>query len=320
MMAYYRDGSGSTIPGQQNVDTGMGFERLNMLLQGTETIFETDIFADSIQIISGFTDTKYDSNKREYRIILDHFRASTFLICDGVVPSNEGRWYVLRRLIRRWYFNYIKLIKDNQNQQFEEFVYQFVTGVIDMFAPWYEGMEGKTELVVRLIIKECQHFQQTISNGLAELDKYIKRWSIGWADTFRLFESFGLPRDIIKDVLMQNGLEADKEAFEVESEKAKERSRQWAAFVKNIEWSKYLNGIPETVFTWYGSLKSTDNTLLKDFTTDNGQRILIFDHTPFYATGGGQVGDRWEIKLDNWEIIRIREVIKYAGVYLHLVG
>ncbi len=320
MMAYYRDGSGSTAPWQQNVDTWMGFERLNMLLQGTETIFETDVFADSIQTIQWFTDTTYDAHKKEYRIILDHFRASTFLICDGVVPSNEGRWYVLRRLIRRGYFNYSKLIQNNQNEEFEKFLIAFVTWVIDMFAPRYDSMEWKTEFVVRLLVKECQQFQQTISNGLGELDKYIKKWSISGADTFRLFESFWLPRDVIKDVLLQHGLQADKGAFDVESEKAKERSRQWAAFVKNIERSKYLTGVPETVFTGYSELQSLESKLLKDFTTDNGQRVLIFDRTPFYATGGGQVGDSGEIRLDNGEIVSIREVIKYAGVYLHLVG
>lgn len=316
MMAYYRDGSGSTEPGQQNVDTGMWFERLNMLLQWTETIFETDIFANSIQTIQWFTDTKYNDHKQQYRIILDHFRASTFLICDGVVPSNEGRWYVLRRLIRRWYFNFSKL-SSATDEVFEKFVDIMVTGIIDDFAPRYENMEGNTKLVVQLLIKECQNFQQTISNGLGELDKLIKKWNISWVETFRLFESFGLPRDVIKDVLLSHNLKADKEAFDIEAEKAKELSRQSATFVKNTERSKYLGGIPETQFIGYDQLKEESVILLKDFSTDQWQRVLIFDKTPFYATGWGQIGDNGRYIDEKWNIIRIKEVVKYAWVYLH---
>lgn len=318
MMAYYRDGSGSTVPWQQNVDTGMWFERLNMVLQNTETIFETDIFEFGRETIAWFTDTKYDDHHQQYRIILDHFRASTFLICDGILPSNEGRGYVLRRLIRRWYFNLTKLVSLD-NEKLHQFIGQFVTGIIDYFAPRYEWMAGKSELVSDVIGKECQQFQQTISNGLSELEKLIKRWNISWSDTFKLFDSFGLPWDVIKDVLLQHQLKADKDAFDSEVDKAKERSRNASVFVKNTERSKYLSWVSETQFVWYDNLNLHDPRLLKDFVTEQGQRVLVFDSTPFYATGGGQVWDRWQIVDDSWEVLVVKEVIKYAGVYLHLI-
>jgi alanyl-tRNA synthetase len=174
MMSYYQDGSGDIKAGQNNVDTGMGFERLIMVLQNTETIFETDIFAYGIETIEGFTDTHYSDYLQSYRILLDHLRSATFLICDGVVPSNEGRGYVLRRLIRRGYFNLTKLTTLD-TPKLAQFFTQFVTGVIDDFSSSYEGMAGKAEFVVNMLTKECQQFQQTISNGLNELEKLIKR-------------------------------------------------------------------------------------------------------------------------------------------------
>lgn len=318
MMSYYRDGSGTTVPGQQNVDTGEGFERLCMVLQGTETIFETDVFSSLIQIISSYTDKKYQENLTPYRIIMDHLRASTFLICDGVVPSNEGRGYVLRRLIRRAYFNITKLgIKDILES--EKLIAEFVQSVIRDFHPWYEGMLGKDEEVADAITKECQNFQSTIDNGLIEIDKLLKKWNISWSETFKLFDSYGLPRDVINDVFKEHGLKADKQAFEEEAQKAKERSRSSASFVKDTQRSKYLQDLPETIFVGYTSLTKEWPSLLKDFTTEQGQRVLVFDTTPFYATGWGQVGDSGQVVTDDGEMIVIREVIKYSGVYLHLV-
>ncbi|MFA7285085.1 MAG: alanine--tRNA ligase-related protein [Candidatus Absconditabacterales bacterium] len=320
MMSYYQDGSGNGFQplAQKNVDTGMGFERLNMVLQHTETIFETDVFASARAIIAAHTDTIYSDYLQSYRVIMDHLRAATFLICDGVLPSNEGRGYVLRRLIRRGYFNVTKL-RELSTEQYAEFVKSFVTACITEFGPWYDGMAGKADEVCDAIIKECQQFQQTIANGLAELERLIKKGQISGSDTFKLFDSFGLPWDIIKDVLLSRGLSVDKEAFDEQVEQAKQRSRASAAFVKDTQWSKYLEGVPETKFVGYESMLLQQSTILKDFVTDSGQRVLVFDVTPFYATGGGQVGDKGSITLDSGEKLNIRETIKYAGVYLHLV-
>ena len=318
MMAYYQDGSGEIQAGQKNVDTGMWFERLVMVLQGTETIFETDIFAYGIETIEGFTDTHYLDHLQSYRILLDHLRSATFLICDGVVPSNEGRGYVLRRLIRRGYFNLTKL-SNLDTTKLAQLFNQFVTGVIDDFAPSYEGMAGKADFVVDTLAKECQQFQQTISNGLNELEKLIKKWPISGAESFKLFDSFWLPWDVIKDVLVSHDLPVDKNAFDEEVENAKIRSRSATTFVKNTEWSKYIAWIAETKFIGYQQFESKDSQLLKDFETDQGQRVLIFDTTPFYATGGGQVSDFGIIILDSGEEVLVKEVIKYAWVYLHLV-
>lgn len=123
----------------------------------------------------------------------------------------------------------------------DQFLQEFVVGIVDQYAPYYEGMLGKQDQVKLILHKECLQFQQTIHNGLQELDKYIKHTTIDGAQTFMLFESFGLPRDVIKDILIQHGLVADKDAFDKEFEKAREKSKQSASFVKNIEWSKYLS-------------------------------------------------------------------------------
>lgn len=322
MMSYYQQQENnqsvfSPLP-QKNVDTGMWLERLCMIAQWTETIFETDLFASCREIIAAYTDTNYSDYLQSYRIILDHFRAATFLICDGIIPSNEGRWYVLRRLIRRWYFNLTKLCTQDPIQ-LESFLKELVVSIVDQYTPWYESCLGKQEVVVSILHKECQHFQQTIHNGIQELDKIIQHKQVNGATTFTLFESYWLPRDVIKDILVQHNIVADKDAFDKEFEKAREKSRQSVAFVKNTERSKYLSWVSETHFVWYDNLRSDDCTLIKDFTTEQWQRVLVFDKTPFYATWWWQIGDRWTIIWDNGEEISIREVIKYAWVYLHLV-
>jgi len=343
MMEYYSswelvNGHKYTPLSQKNVDTWMGFERLCMVLQDTETIFETDIFSSYSEIIASHTDTNYTDYSKSYRIIMDHMRAWVCLMCDGVVPSNEWRWYVLRRLIRRWYYNLIwlgnlKASNEHWNHQSKELIqvrssclHELVRVIIDNLWPYYDWMNWKIEEVSTMLIKECIHFDQTIAHWLSELEKYITSWSVSSEQAFKLFDSFGLPWDIINDVCANNHINIDKIWFDKEVEKAKEKSRNATSFVKNTEWSKYLSWVDETEFVWYNNFFISTNNgswtieLISDFTTDQWQRVLVFNQTPFYATWWGQIGDSGLIILDSWERVRIKEVIKYAWVFLHLVA
>lgn len=316
-MSYYRDGSWDTSPlSQSNVDTGMWFERLNMVLAWAETIFETQIFIPYINLISSYTDISYIDNKRSYRIILDHLRSAIFLAWDGVIPSNEWRWYVLRRIIRRMYYNINKIGIDYT--KWISLLGKYVQQLCDEYSYHYDGLDDHKK-IIWIIEKECIAFENTINNGISEFEKLYTSNKLDSKNTFKLFDTYGLPWDIINDLANEKSIVLDKNGFESELEKAKELSKKNTWFVKTVEWSKYISWIPETKFVWYDHLNITNTTLLKDFVTEDGQRVLIFDQTPFYATWWWQVWDSGSIVSDDGSILQIKETIKYAWVYLHLV-
>lgn len=317
LMSYYRDGTWETKPlSQKNVDTGMWFERLNMVLAWSETIFETQVFIPYINLLSSYAKIPYEDNKRSYRIIIDHLRSAIFLSGDGILPSNEWRGYVLRRIIRRMYYNINKIGIDYMQwtSLLEKYTYQLCSE----YHNYYDGLDDDKK-IIWIIEKECITFENTINNGITEFEKLVTSNKLDNKNTFKLFDTYGLPWDIISDLAAEKWITLDKAWFESELEKAKELSKQNTWFVKNTERSKYIAWVPETKFLWYDNLEITNTTLLKDFVTEDGQRVLIFDQTPFYATWWWQVWDSGSIVLDNGEKLDIKETIKYAWVYLHLV-
>lgn len=317
LMSYYRDGSGKTdLLSQTNVDTGMWFERLNMVLAWSETIFETQVYIAYISLISSYAHIPYDEDKRSYRIILDHLRSAIFLIWDGVLPSNEWRWYVLRRLIRRMYYNIGKIGIDYI--RWTSLLERYVEQICTEYNKYYDGLDDHKK-IIWVIEKECIAFANTINNGISEFEKLHIAGKLDSKNTFKLFDTYWLPWDIISDLAIEKWITLDKIWFELELEKTKELSKKNTWFVKTVERSKYIAWVPETKFVWYDHLNITNTTLLKDFITDDGQRVLIFDQTPFYATWWWQVWDSGSIVLDNWEQLEIKETIKYAWVYMHLV-
>lgn len=319
-MEYYGDNGKLTPLSQQNVDTGMWFERLCMVLQNKETVFDTDLFDKHISMLEWYSSTKYKSNPKSYRIVMDHLRASTFLIWDGVLPSNEGRGYVLRRLIRRMYYNLDKLVMNNEDNY--TILQTLISNFVSEYGPYYDWLDHSSN-IYDIIKKECQTFQKTIVTGIGHFNNLIKNGGdkISGFDGFKLYDTYGLPRDIINDLSKDHNISISRDEFDAELEKAKETARKWANFTKWIDRSRYINGLPETSFVWYRELELYDFTVLRDFVTEEtSQRCIVLDKTVFYAESWGQKGDSWSLTLDDWSNIYVSDTIKFAGVYIHILG
>jgi len=349
---------------QKNVDTGMGLERITMVMQWVPTVFETDLFEPILSKISEILWIKYpledvywknienlsDNQKqnlikkvlekvkndsvlsnilRRFRIIADHIRAAVFLIADGVVPSNEGRWYVLRRLIRRLYYNLI-LLKQLNTNEINRFVDSLVEVIVSKYWKWRPEIKEEKDSVKRILLNEILKFRKTIDKWLSLITNFISKLEkeknkvIPSEIIFKLYDTYGFPVELIEEIASSHGIKVDVEWFKKLMKEAKDRSRQATktVFKRGIDWWKYLKWLPQTEFIGYEKFKETEVKLLKDFEVEiDGKkiRVLIFDKTPFYAEWWWQTADKWKVILDNWEELEVYDVQKYAGVYLHFV-
>ena len=319
LIEFYRDETGKlTKLKNQNVDTGMGFERMSKVLQWKETVFDTDIFAPLIALIETTLDVPYKGNERRFRIVVDHIRTAFFLIAHDIIPSNEGRWYVLRRLIRRMYYNFM-LLKSVPEDVFDIFITTIVT-----FVDALTQAKANTKNISVVVIKEARQFQKTIAHGqklLDELIKWASKKSISGKDIFKLYDTFWFPLELTKEILQDHWFSLDIIWFEQEMEAQQQRSRAWSKdmFKQGIDWASYLQWISPTKFIGYGNLLVDNVVLLKDFDVQ-WQRILVFDATPFYAESWGQIWDRGVVLLDNGQKVHIVQVQKYNGIFLHFVA
>lgn len=331
-MEFYRDDKGKlTKLKNQNVDTGMWFERMAKVLQQKETVFDTDIFAPLIGLIERTLDINYAGNEKRCRIVSDHIRTAFFLIANTIIPSNEGKWYVLRRLIRRMYYN-LMLLKPIDADAFTAFITTMIT-----FVDALMETKADTKHVTTILIKEIQQFQKTIAHGQKLLDELLT-WSsdkhISWKDIFKLYDTFGFPLELTKEILEEKWFTVDVDWFEKEMQAQQERSRAGSKdmFKQGIDRAKYLQGIPATQFVWYTAMQLEKIQLLKDFDVNPAksakdgsrdgagrQRILVFDSTPFYAESWGQIWDTGVIELDDGSQLTVTHVQKYNGIFLHFV-
>jgi len=319
---------------QNNVDTWMGLERLTMILQNKNTIFETDLFKGIINIIEKYTNNKYppyfkkENNltmkekeiTRRFRIITDHIRWSLFLIADWVFPSNEARGYVLRRLIRRAFYQMYLL---NKEIDYEKSIVDIHQAVLDKYWDFRPNLQKDN---TDIIINEIKKFKNTISKWLKLLNEIIKtikdtNWNIIDGEIiFKLYDTFGFPFELTKEIAESENLNIDIKWFKKHMDKARQMSKIDAknTFKRWIDWAKYLENIPPTEFIWYNKLETEDSKLLKKIEID-GKQIYIFDKTPFYAEWGWQTWDKWEIILNDGTILKVKDVKKIAGVYLHFI-
>lgn len=337
-MSYYDDGSTHLVElPKKNVDTGMWFERLLMVLQDTDTIFETDLFAGALHVLEGvgvdlypwfkkradqFTDLDRHIAK-SYRIVVDHLRTSSLLLAAWLTPSNEWRGYVLRRLIRRMRYHLNKLSLDGQlitqRDDFAALMEQLVGTLLAI----YPHLIPSLHEVVRWLLTEMHQFSATIAKGEQVLQDYFAtpgKTHLTWEEVFKMYDTYGVPMELTKEVAAQVWFTIDESGYYRCLEEAKERSRQQSGkmFAKGTDRSTFLDGIPPTEFIGYTQTTLTQTTLLKDFLVD-GKRVLIFDRSPFYAESGGQKADTWTITLDSWERVEVIDVQKYAWVWLHFV-
>ena len=329
---FNNDGNGNyTELKQKNIDTGMGLERLACILQGVDNIFEVDTVQNIMKKISEISGAKYHEDAQKdvsLRVITDHVRSATFMIGDGVIPSNNGRGYVLRRLIRRA-CRHGRLLGVN-----EPFLYKVCDTVIHENHVAYPELADKAELIKKIILSEEESFGKTIDAGLAMLDEYISKLDgnvFSGEDAFKLNDTFGFPLDLTKEIAAEQGLEIDEDGFHAEMKKQKERARA-ERLKKNISgWSEDLFGgltAEPTVFTGYDTLNdnsvvvalSDEETLTDAIATDEQAKegvLVVLDKTPFYAEMGGQAADHGVLTSADCSL-RVLDVKKTPkGYYVH---
>ncbi|MGM9873750.1 MAG: alanine--tRNA ligase [Bacilli bacterium] len=285
----------------KNIDTGAGLERIACIMQEKETNFETDLFWPIIEATQNLTGQKYESNTLAFRVIADHIRAVTFALSDGEMFSNEGRGYVLRRLLRRAE-RYGKVLGLN-----EPFLYSLVDVVVKIMKDYYPYLEGKKDFVKNIILTEENKFIKTLSNGEAQLKKMIQNTNVlSGADVFKLYDTYGFPKELTMEICQENNVEINLKEFDEEMKKQKERARSARGELESMaKQSKDLldctlhsefNYQEEPVTATVIALFKDGNKV--DSISDEGE--VMFDVTNFYSESGGQVSDSGEIKSDKF--------------------
>lgn len=325
---FNNDGNGNyTELKHKNIDTGMGLERLACIMQGVDNIFEVDTVQNTMKKISEIAGVHYHDDAKNdvsLRVITDHVRSSTFMIGDGVIPSNNGRGYVLRRLIRRA-CRHGRLLGVN-----EPFIYKVCDTVIKDNEVAYPELKDKAELIKRVILSEEESFGKTIDAGLALLDEYIANTQgtvFSGDDAFKLNDTFGFPLDLTKDVLEEKGMTVDEDRFNelLANQKATARAARKDAGADAWKGESVKIKAEKTGFVGYTDFECEAEILA--LINSDGEQVemlgtgekgsVILDKTPFYATSGGQVADTGVIKLDGAEFI-VEDTAKNAdGVYIH---
>ena len=321
-MQYNRKADGSLEPlPAKNIDTGMGFERLCMVLQGKTSNYDTDVFSGMIHKIEELSGHDYhESSKTEVamRVIADHIRAIAFSIADGQLPSNVKAGYVIRRILRRAVrYGYTFL-------GFEEpFLCSLVPQLIEDMGEAYPELEKQRKLIESVIREEELSFLRTLDRGIRMMDDYIAKnagtKTIPGVDAFILYDTYGFPIDLTGLIAAENGYTVDMEGFNAELQKQKERARN-ATANEFGDWTVFSDG-EEEVFLGYDNLELEGVRLLKHRTVKQKNKTmiqLVFDRTPFYAEMGGQVGDTGVAVSASGEEIRILNTVKENNLTVHI--
>ncbi|MGB1043596.1 MAG: alanine--tRNA ligase [Flavobacteriaceae bacterium] len=321
-MQYNRKADRSLEPlPEKHVDTGMGFERLCMVLQSKTSNYDTDVFTPLISELERISSKKYGTEETTdiaIRVIVDHLRAVSFAIADGQLPSNNGAGYVIRRILRRairYGFTFLNLT--------EAFVFKLVDVLIKELGGFYTELQKQEQLIVQVIKEEEQSFLRTLEQGLKLLDKITKNSTtevISGATVFELYDTYGFPVDLTALILEEKGLKYDHAAFQEELKKQKERSRS-AAATSTTDWVSVHQGQFES-FLGYDALQLKSKLIKYRAITSNKNEMtyqLVFNSTPFYPEGGGQIGDRGFIENDKGEQIQVIATKKENNEILHFV-
>ena len=316
-----------------SIDTGMGLERIATVLQRTDNIFEIDAIKDIIGEIAKVSGKKYGEDKKadiSFRVITDHIRAMTFMISDTIVPSNEGRGYVLRRLIRRAARHGRKLGIERA------FLYEIADMVMDSWGDQYKELKENRKSIKEIIRREEEKFLETIDDGLVRLNANIEEMKasgeklLDGKKAFKLYDTYGFPIDLTEEILKEEGFDVDMAGFEAEMEDQKRRARE-AREDKNIGWAnqdnKHLFEGLSNEFLGYEKNECQGNIIriisdedeIVDSINEGERGIVILDKTTFYGESGGQVGDTGEIISDKFKL-KVTDTKKTKdGLHLHLV-
>ena len=310
----------------KNIDTGMGLERLACVMQGVDNMFEVDTVRNILNKVCEISGKEYGKDKNtdiSIRAITDHARASTFMISDGIIPSNEGRGYVLRRLIRRA-ARHGKLIGINRT-----FLTEMCDAVIKENYTAYPELEEKRELIKKVIANEEASFNKTIDQGLKLLEALMEKGdTVSGEDAFKLYDTYGFPLDLTKDILAENGKTLDEDGFNALMKEQRELARSSRKASDAESWSSdgiSFDGVSKTEFLGYAD--DTCEAKIIDIVSDGehtstlecGKKgIIVLDKTVFYGEGGGQVGDTGVIEIsDNrFEVTDTKKTT--GGVFTHI--
>ena len=322
-MQFNRKANGELEPlPAHHVDTGMGFERLCMVLQGKQSNYDTDIFQSTINRLAAMSGKVYGEDKMSdvaMRVIADHLRAIAFSIADGQLPSNVKAGYVIRRILRRavrYGYTYLGFT--------EPFICLLVDGLVKQMGEQFPELVAQQELITKVIEEEESAFLKTLATGISLLDQVIRKAKasgqdrISGQEAFLLYDTYGFPIDLTELIAQEHGLKVDDEAFAVELSRQKERSRN-AAAVDTDDWVE-LFPIEQSRFVGYDMMECDVRISRYRRIKTKGKTYyqLVFDQTPFYGNSGGQVGDRGWIENGN-EKIAITDTQKENNLTIHLV-
>lgn len=319
-MQYNRKANGSleTLP-NKHIDTGMGFERLCMVLQGVQSNYDTDVFTPIIREIETITNKKYGNDEKTdiaIRVISDHVRAVAFSIADGQLPSNTGAGYVIRRILRRAVrYGFTFLYKK------EPFIYRLVDVLSNRMGKAFPELKAQKQLIENVIKEEEQSFLRTLEQGLVLLNRIVEETkgdTVSGEKAFELYDTYGFPIDLTALILSEKGMKLDEKGFETELQKQKKRSRA-ASEMSTDDWTILIDDAEEE-FVGYDTLEANVKlTRYRKVTSkkEGDMYQLVFNLTPFYPEGGGQVGDKGYLEDTHGDVVYILDTKKENNVIIH---
>ncbi len=324
---FYQDEKGELHPlPRKNIDTGAGLERMAAMMQGVYSNFDTDLFKPIIERISEIVGVEYGRSDRSdvsLRVIADHIRAITFVIADGVFPSNEGRGYVLRRITRR------ALRHGALLGMKEPFLYRIVGAVVEKMGHVYPEIKAKEDIVKEVLMAEEERFLKTLSQGMNLLERLLDKGRISGEEAFTLYDTYGFPLDLTVEIASERGVEVDVEGFEELMERQRKRARM---ALGDVEYSKreeiYEKLLEEVSVEFTGYKRFEDDSRVTHIVKDDDfveslsegeSGIVVTERTPFYAEKGGQVSDRGWILWEGGkaEVVDVRSPVE--GIVGHEV-
>ena len=324
----FEDGTRADLPAQ-SIDTGAGLERWAMMLQDQDNLYDTDLFAPLLGYIGGRCDRDYhsanDAERRAMRVVAEHGRAMTFLIADGAIPGNEGRGYVLRRLIRRALY-----MADSLGIE-DDLLSDLAVEVRGVMGAWYPELEEHSALVANVLDQEEHRFRRTLSTGRSLLEGRIAELESGTItgqDAFELYDTYGLPFEVTAEVARENDALSDetavREEFESALEQQRERSRQQATFAYDDDAARYAELETATQFSGYETIETEAEVVA---IVADGERVarasagdavsVVLDRTSFYPEGGGQVGDAGSLRGADLQV-DVEDTRAFGDVIAHL--
>lgn len=313
----YQDEEGNQSPlGKKNVDTGMGLERITMVCQGVASTFETDLLRPIMDKVSQMCSVPYKKSEKtdiSLRIITDHARCVTFLISDGVIPGNEGRNYVLRMILRR-------ALRHGKILGMElPFLYKLVDVIVENYGEAYPDLVTNKEKIKNVIKTEEERFNKTLDRGYKLLEEFIEqKKDIDGESAFKLYDTFGFPLELTKEIAQENGLNVDEAGYKVAMQEQKDRAKAATAKISvtgDMKYAKVEKEVGATNFIGYSENECNDAKILAQIEGE-GYVDIVLDKTPFYAECGGQIGDSGILENETFKA-EVLTTFKVNDLYVH---